>query len=400
MVTFSAPARRRRVRRAATVAAALLASIGVLAGCDPAPVADSSNASARDPRGWFEADHLWYGDLGDPQIVRDGSTYYAYSSPTAGRYLPVLSSTNLEDWRIHPRYSASPTPAVDAAIPAEIRSWPASTVDRWNNNDGLVRPAAWGLTEPRGAWIKKSYWAPGVARIGSTWYAYSAVRLNYSGDDPNGFGRFCITVASSSSPFGPFRDISGSQPILCDVDPSGSIDPEPFQDPRTGQWHLLWKSAGKLGGYPSSIKSRPLGANGLPVPGTQAVKLLETSQTWEGGTIENPSMQYFKGRYYLFYAANSSLPGPLNSSPYATGYAICAGPTGGCHKVRASPLLSSADEVQGPAGGSAFIDAAGRLRFAYSHYWLGEERQPAPRRMRIAHFDTDPIGRLVVRSAG
>ncbi len=389
------------MRRAATSAIALIAAVAVLAACDPAPVADSSNASARDPHGWFEADHLWYGDFGDPQIVRDGSTYYAYSSPTAGRYLPVLRSTDLKNWRIHSRYSSSPTPMVDNAIPAEIRSWPASTVDRWNNNDGLVRPAAWGLTEPRGSWIKKSYWAPGVAKIGDTWFAYSAVRQNYSGDDPNGFGRFCITVASSTSPLGPFRDISGSRPILCDSDPSGSIDPEPYQDPRDGKWHLLWKSAGKIGAYPSALKSRPLAANGLPVPGSPIVKMLETSQGWEGGTIENPSMEFYKGRFYLFYSGNSSLAGPYNGSPYATGYAICPkGPAGGCYKPTSTPLISSEEEVQGPAGGSAFLDTAGRLRLAYSHYWAGEERQPAPRRMKIAHFDASSTGRLVVRSLG
>ncbi len=53
--------------------------------CEPAPVADSSNATAQDPRGWFEAGRFWYGDFGDPQIVRVGATYYAYSSPTAGQ---------------------------------------------------------------------------------------------------------------------------------------------------------------------------------------------------------------------------------------------------------------------------------------------------------------------------
>ena len=290
---------------------------------------DSSNATARDPRGWFEADHLWYGDFGDPQVVVDGGLYYAYASPTAGRYLPVLRSNNLTGWRIHSRYSESPAPAVDSAIPHEIRSWPASTVDRWNNNDGLVRPAAWGLNEAQGSWIKRSYWAPGVAKIGDMWFSYSAVRVSYAGDDPNGFGRFCLTVASSSSPEGPFRDISGTGPILCDQDPSGSIDPEPFRDPRTGHWHLLWKSAGKVGSYPSSLKARRIGSNGMPLPGAPTVKMLETARSWEGGTIEAPSMTYFKGRYYLFYAGNSSLPGTFNSSPYATGYAICPkGPAG------------------------------------------------------------------------
>jgi beta-xylosidase len=35
--------------------------------------------------------------------VRVGSTYYAHSSPAGGRYLPVLTSTDLANWYIHRR---------------------------------------------------------------------------------------------------------------------------------------------------------------------------------------------------------------------------------------------------------------------------------------------------------
>lgn len=388
-----------RRRRPAWLALLLLSVAALVAtACEPAPRADSSNASASDPRGWFEAGRLWYGDFGDPTIVRDGANYYAYASPTAGRYLPVLTSTNLVDWRIHPRYSQSPTPAADAAIPLEIRNWSASTVDKWNNNDGLVRPTTWGLTENQGSWIRRSYWAPGIARIGSTWYAYSAVRVSYAGDDPNNFGRFCLTVATATSPWGPFRDATGSTPLHCDADPSGSIDPEPFRDPVSGNWYLLWKSAGKVGAYPSTLKARRLGSDGRFDPAAPTVTLLSTARPWEGNTIEAPSMVYFRGRYYLFYAGNSSVPGPGNSSSYATGYAMCdRGPLAGCNRVTNGPLMANLDEQQGRAGGSAFLDADGGLRFVYSYYWSGEDRNPAPRRMAVATLGTDSTGRLVVK---
>jgi beta-xylosidase len=390
--------RRRSVGSVRWLTVVIAAVLLVATACEPAPVVDSSNATSQDPRGWFEAGHEWFGDFGDPQIVREGATYYAYSSPTAGRYLPVLTSTDLRTWRIHPRYSSSPSPAVDSSIPEEIRNWSASTVDRWNNNDGLVRPASWGLTEPQGSWIRKSYWAPGVAKIGTTWFAYSAVRVSYAGDDPNGFGRFCLTVASSTSPWGPFRDVSGGAPILCDSDPSGSIDPEPVFDPTVGRWFLTWKSAGKVGAYPSAIKSKPLLANGLPDPAGPTVTLLQTALPWEGNTIEGPSMVQHNGRYYLFYSGNSSVPGPGNSSSYATGYAICpSGPRARCSRVTDVPLLSNAAEQQGRAGGSAFVDADGGLRYAYSFYWAGEDRVPAPRRLAIVSLAADPQGRLIVK---
>lgn len=41
----------------------------------------------------FEGGQLWYGDFGDPHLVNVDGTYYAYGSPSAGRVLPVLTST-------------------------------------------------------------------------------------------------------------------------------------------------------------------------------------------------------------------------------------------------------------------------------------------------------------------
>jgi hypothetical protein len=54
------------------------------------------------------------------------------------------------------------------------------------------------------------------------------------------------------------------------------------------------------------------------------------------------------------------------------------------------PLLRSSGYVQGPGGASAFIDAAGDLRLAYSFYWLGENRQGTfiahPRRLKVVRL--------------
>ena len=112
-------------------------------------------------------------------------------------------------------------------------------------------------------------------QIGSTWYAYSAVKVSNGGDprDPHAYGRFCLTVASAPSPLGPFRDITGSAPLQCQpvaTDPSGSIDPYPYHDPATGGNYLLWKAAGKVGGAESALMAQPLGSNGMLLPASQA----------------------------------------------------------------------------------------------------------------------------------
>lgn len=384
----------------------LLAGLStVAAACVPVPTLpasptptfkDAPNGGPND-RGWFEGGKTWTGDFGDPHVIRVGNTYYAYASPVGGRVLPVLTSTDLKTWTIHQRWSNAGPPgkpgydlATDPAIPIEIRNSADSVYGRYDNNDALARTASWGLVRPQGPWINRDYWAPGVFNIGNTWYAYSAVRTSTKSDDPNGFGRFCLTVASASSPLGPFRDVSGGQPIQCQpvaADPAGSIDPYPYRDPSTGKNYLLWKAAGKVGDHESALMSVELGNDGKPRPGAPWVKLLQTNRgaAWEGGTVENPAMINYKGTTYLFYSANYS--GVLDArgrSNYATGYAICPrGPLAACNRpAPGSPLLASNGNDQGPGGATAFTDTSNRLKLAYATFWLGENRNGYhPRRL-------------------
>lgn len=414
-----------------------IAALLLTTACEPAsgsvpkPPSRDSSAAAPGTRGWFAPNSTWWGDFGDPHVVRVGDTYYAYSSPTGGRYLPVLTSKDLVTWKVHPRWSENGPPGRsgysvvnDPAIPAEIRgkaSNGATTYvdtdwNRYNMNDGQVRVSRWGRLESFGPWIKRTVWAPAVAKIGETWFSYSAVRTSLTSDDPNGFGRFCITAASSRSPMGPFRDISGSTAIQCQSpsqDPAGSIDPFPFIDDGAGnQPYLLWKAAGKraLPGvtnpHPSAIYSQPLDPDGTLMAGRTPVKLLSTREGgWEGFTIENASMIRYQGRYYLFYSGNYS--GVLDSSGrsrYATGYAICPrGPRAACNRITVnSPLLGSTSTEYGPGGGTPFVDTAGKLRLAYAFFWPGENRldqgaaehQHHPRRLNIATLSVRSDGTL------
>lgn len=348
---------------------------------------------------------VWRGDFGDPTVVRVGSVYYAYSSPTGGRYLPVLTSTDLTTWRIRSPYSTNGPPGRpgysitgDTAVPAEIRGSADSDWGKYDNEDALVRPASWGLNHVQGPWLRRDLWAPGVFAIGTTWYAYSAVRVGWASDDPHHYGRFCLAVASAPSPTGPFRDISGGAPVQCQPvtsDPAGSIDPSPYHDPASGKNYLLWKAAGKIGVHESALMAVELGADGKPRPGAPWVSLLQTNRQapWEGGTIENPSMVSYGGTTYLFYSANfSGVTDASGHSNYATGYAICPrGPLAGCTRPSpAHPLLASSGVDQGPGGASAFTDTAGGLRLAYATFWLGETRADHPRRLHVARLVRNP----------
>jgi hypothetical protein len=386
-------------RRLTTALAAVASLLAFGVACVPAgtPVAPAKDAIPANglpgDHGWFQAGHQWVGDFGDPDILRVDKTYYAYSSGAGGRYLAVLTSTDLAHWTIHPQWSP---------LPAEIAGDHESNGDKANNNDALVRPAAWGMNTPVNPWLTKTYWASSVMQIGNTWYAYSAVKLSPNGDprDPHNYGRFCLTVASAPSPLGPFRDITGGTPLQCQpvsTDPSGSIDPYPYHDPRTGGNYLLWKAAGKLGGAESSIMAAQLGSNGLLLRGKTPVKLLQTNRAapWEGSTIENPSMVTYNGVTYLFYSANDSIWQDADGrSNYATGYAICpSGPTAPCTRPNGgrTPLLASNGVSQGPGGASPVVSDKNKLYVAYASYWLGENRNGYhPRRLHIAGLVQNP----------
>jgi Glycosyl hydrolases family 43 len=387
-------------RRIITALLAVFSVLAFSAACVPtgtplAPTKDAipSNGVAGD-HGWFQAGHQWVGDFGDPDILRVGNTYYAYSSGAGGRYLSVLTSTDLTHWTIHPNWNP---------LPSEIVKDAEKAGDKANNNDALVKPASWGLNTPVNAWLTKTYWASSVIQIGSTWYAYSAVKVGTVSDDPHGYGRFCLTVASGPSPLGPFRDTT-TQPIQCQPathDPAGSIDPYPYHDAATNKNYLLWKAAGKVGVRESALMSVELGSDGKPKAGAAPVTLLQTSRTrpWEGSTIENPAMVSFHGATYLFYSANDSISDAEGRSNYATGYAICTqGPRAACVRMGTQPLLASSGTKQGPGGASPVVDASGtKLRLAYATYWLGENRNGYhPRRLQITGLVQYGFGALRV----
>jgi hypothetical protein len=396
----------RRFRRLLPALLVVVSLFAVGVGCIPAntpkaPFKDAANGTSAD-HGWFEGGKTWQGDFGDPDILRVGNNYYAYSSSAGGRYLSVLTSTDLKTWTIHPRWSTAQGPyqtGWQTGIPTELLNYPGdSDWGRFDNNDALVKPVSWGTPANVNVWVKRTYWASSVMKIGDTWFAYSAVKVGTVSDDPHHYGRFCLTVASSTKPTGPFRDISGNAPIQCQSyasDPAGSIDPYPYHDP-SGKNYLLWKAAGKIGSHESALMSVQLGSDGKPMHGVPWTKLLQTNRAaaWEGSTIENPSMVNYRGTTYLFYSANDSVSNSEGYSNYATGYAICPhGPAAACTRVAGGvkPLMASNGVSQGPGGASPVISPQGKVYLAYASYWLGESRNGYhPRRLHIASVIQNP----------
>ena len=265
-------------------------------------------------------------NMPDPDVVYDASTstYWAYSTSTGGPYLPVFSSSDLRTWVVRSE----------------------------GGRDALPLRPGWALGSADGQW------APGVIKLGSRWLLFSSW--------PRSTDQRCIAVASSSSPAGPFIDLSSSDftrgPVVCDSTPGGSIDPEPFLAP-DGSLYLTWKSEAGIG-RPTQIWSQRMSSDGLSIaPGSTPALLLQPALAWERGVVENPSLAVIDGTYWLLYSAAA-----WDSANYRMGAARCSGPLGPCNRVGTDPLFGNTSSELGPGGGSFFTDVAGRTRIAH-HVW-------------------------------
>jgi beta-xylosidase len=232
-----------------------------------------------------------------------------------------------------------------------------------------------------GEWaVPDATWAPDVAHVGDQWVLYYTARL--AGHQPD---TQCIGVATAHDPTGPF--VPSPDPIVCQLDRGGSIDPRSFRD-RDGAWWLHWKSDDNRAVDGTSTSS--IYAQRLDDTGTQLVsephEILEPSQPWEGRIVEAPQMIEAAGRLWLFYSANW-----FNQPAYGIGVAECETPAGPCTKPFDGPWLSSNAQGQGPGEGSLFLDHQGRWRLVYSPV-AQEFRNETDRPIAMATVGFDPTG--------
>ena len=390
---------------------------GVLAGAPEGPQAQSAQSKSLWPGTVYD------GNFADPFVLpvaeNGGTVYYAYATNSDFRSLPMLRSTDLKTWTVA-HYTSDPgwadrnwvndyNPMSDNAIPTEIREFSYQSPDLfedernraiWLNVDGFVsRPPTWARPITRAdddfsgyRWNTHESWAPAVAKLGNTYYAYTSVRARGAKD------KFCIAVASSQSPAGPYRASTSSKPVVCPSDRlNGVIDPEPFQ--YKGAWYLLWKSENSPGKEQGLHAQRLDPATGRLMAKTKPVDLLlrdANANAWEHHAIENPSMATIGGTTYLFYSSGRFWAQGDASSQYSTDYAVCPkGPTAPCTRAEVdNRLLASVGSIQGPGGGSAFQAADGSWKFAYHAYQLNGS--PGERQLRIANIYRWPSGAVAI----
>jgi beta-xylosidase len=265
------------------------------------------------------------GDFPDPSILLAGNMYWAYSTGSARRNLQVMSSADLHTWSA----PVDPLPV--------LPSWASS-----------------GHT-----------WAPGVIEVDGQYIMYYTVRdtaLNVQ----------CISVATGSAPGTQFTDGS-SAPLVCQTADGGSIDPNPYLDPVSGNLYLLWKSDDNSIGKNTHIWGQQLSTNGLSfAPGTSPSLLLTESASWQAPAVEGPTLIHDGSTYYLFYGANS-----YNSANSGIGYATSRSLLGVYgNRSQFGPWLGTTGNAKGPQGPMVFQDSSHNTRMAFAA-WYGAVGYPS-----------------------
>jgi arabinan endo-1,5-alpha-L-arabinosidase len=195
-------------------------------------------------------------------------------------------------------------------------------------------------------------WAPAVTPGDAGWLLAFTARHGAS-------GRQCIGVATSPVPGGPYA--AAAEPLICDVDRGGSIDPSFVTDDAGGRW-LLYKDDGNCCGLPTTVRALPLTRDATAAAGP-AVDLIGADLPWEAGLVEAPSMAKVGDRWLLLYSANR-----WDSDDYAVGAAWCESPAGPCAK-QPSPALAAGEGLDGP-GGIEFVSTSRSNRTMVTfHAW-------------------------------
>jgi arabinan endo-1,5-alpha-L-arabinosidase len=257
-------------------------------------------------------------DFPDPAVVRasDGF-YYAYATQTTGVRLQVARSKDLVSW---------------ARLGEAMPTRPA-----WTSSGS-------------------NFFAPDVAEREGRFVMYYAAQADTTA------GTYCIGVALSSAPAGPFVDVG--HPLVCGSGRGNgdftTIDPQGFDDPQSGKHYLYW------GSNSAPIVVQELAADRASfAPGSSRTPVVlprsaNDPSAYDVGLIEGPWVTYNAPNYYLFFSGNACCGAGAH---YAVMVARSTSPTGPFEVLRngaaAQPVLAGSGTWLAPGHNSVIRDASG-----------------------------------------
>jgi arabinan endo-1,5-alpha-L-arabinosidase len=210
----------------------------------------------------------------------------------------------------------------------------------------------------RPAWTStgSNFFAPDVQlREGRYVMYYSAqvdpARRTSPNDD------YCIGVAESASPTGPFTDVGA--PLLC-APGFQVIDAQAFDDPQTGRRYLYWGSnSAPLVVRELAVDRRTFAAGSQPVP-VVFPRPGDYRTAYDIDLIEAPVVTYNAPYYYLYFSGNRCC---ALEAHYAVMVARAPSPTGPFEVRRAGaaalPILQGAGVWENPGHNAVVRDGAG-----------------------------------------
>ncbi|NYI91874.1 beta-xylosidase [Amycolatopsis endophytica] len=294
-------------RRARTARA--LTCLGILLSSALLPGAVAQGAPA--PRALLDQ------DFPDPDVLRTGTGYHAFSTSSGSGRVPVAAAN-------------------DADGPWQV------------TGDALAADPSWVDTAG-------GYWAPDVTRRADGTY------LMYYAAVSKADRHRCIGTAVASSIAGPYQP-AGDGPLICAPGDQGNIDAQTFQT-HDGTRYLLYKGE-HPGGGASAIFAQKMTQDGTATDGART-EILRADRPEENGIVEAPVISQRGDRFVLFYSADD-----FRNATYQTRYATASSLTGPYTKAD-QPLMTTeslSGATEGPGGADV---VGGRI---YFHGWLDGQR--------------------------
>ena len=274
------------------------------------------------------------GPMHDPSIIRQGKTYYAFTSDFLGQsggYLLIRCSDDRVHW---------------SGCGAVFQQMPAWT--------GAAVPGALCL------------WAPDVSFFGGVYHVYYAVSTT-------GSQQSAIALATNTTldPHDPAYKWVDQGVVLTSKpgDDFNAIDPNILVDSSGGVWLTY-------GSYWSGIKQRAIDPATGMLSRTDAVRYdLATRPGTTDNPIEAPSLIQHGGYYYLFVSVDYCCNASLVTDNYKQAVGRSSSPHGPFADAQGTPMSEGGGTVliQGnpswyaPGGGAAWIDPSTGASFLAFH---------------------------------
>lgn len=316
-----------RVRTAAAVVGAALGLIAAALPTTPAHAAGTVAPQIQINR-----------DFPDPDIVSDGTTWHAYATSSSG-----IGTVP---------HATSPSP-----------TGPWTVV-----GNALDHKPAWARQN-------HGFWAPDVSqRPDGSWLMYFTGRHDAS-------GRMCLGAATADSPDGPFLPTDENEPLVCNPEEGGDIDPSSFVD-TDGKRYLLYKNDGNAVKEPAILWLQEVDATGLNFIG-ERTELLRNSAESDQGVIEAPTLVHRPEGYVLFFSA-----GVYSKGTYHTSYAR-SDTLRGTYTRAHRPLLTT-ETVDGTVNGPGGQDVIDNRIWFHGHLEAGGRGMYTA---KLGWFDGNPVVR-------